>query len=1825
MEGRRTGIAFGVTVLLFVAWGGVESAPPEIVNSDVKILEQTVANVEYTLAQARLEFDQDLYLSQPFLCGHAEEECSHQEVPEGCTLCDLTDSTAACSTDNCCSPLGVDPDYCDNPPDFVKLVEGVPSEVVALREGETKYFRFFVGEEHRCQPFYISARPYYGTVDLYMARLWRAYPTGGGADWRRRTQFFNYGKASLLVCPTHTFYGLGTYTLAVFASVDAEFHVELSFPPADSLPLPPPEESIPCSSVPDSVMNQFAQTLPNGAEKVILCLEDGVTTTINYGGEYRNQLTELILPVPKGCHTLSIAVTTPYGGADPDLYCLPTNPNAEVSSSNAAITSYNGYDDQLLIRACFDEDTYVHCANQVFSTGLVDHIWSSTAPVLSQRLADVTPASASFQQGMAAAVGVVQNGAFQACADFASDCNFWISYPLQDPLAYWPPVYNDEVIEGVYTKPYPPEALVEAGLTTVNPRLLVINAFLTKGARRIYSIEEFVQNGTFAVIGVGNVDGEPVILPNDGPRNGLLGSFNEYIPNIAVSNLTVRDMAVECSYDSFLSHKAMVDDQVSKVLTAQGVGAILPAQYTIDSLNAAAPRETCVQAARDLAISDLVNLSIADARFCQYDIDTSPDEFANDPCCNGQLEATACCEYDLYQVSEQLMVENSEVLEADCGIPQCATTFMDDLIRAINNLNDAVQGCASGISSFRGQLGLLREELFDSTVRYCAQEAGLGKLHAGIPCGSDADCPGTLSGCDVANGICAVESREAIENDYLACYAERIPDFVVEYMRENVFEGFDQLVQRGTDKFLEVLRKYYSTTDCVSTTRALDFTQSNRFAFEIPFDFGGITGEDCRAILAWDQGAHFQFRPPIVNEKDARVACPDVQCLGDSCRPNERVCYEFCANDFVEVRVTEESCPDDLRCVLGGEPTDCNGQSECVYCPTDGSDCVLAPFASETECQENTVCVLPSGAVQFGLTDEECEALDASCSEECAGVPTCKAFRPFLDGVCAVNGVPYLVPVAGMVGVSTEEECAALAVELGAPTSYHRCSDYALDECDWGRAGDFSVLDPIKSALECYVDSYGPCPDRESCETTGKCSDYEWHTTIYRDIPAPQVNRLAGVCMNSGYHEREFLEGYPWCWSNDVKAPIGCYPYYFPFFTITEPECTDEIITPDSHLLHQRWMSPATTEEECLADEIGRKGCLLPSTTYEGNVAWLLWLNEDDCECRGGQFRNGYTWSPGRWRGGRVIPLEWRQFEAQREYEWRDDALDLLALENAVIQGLEEQFLYNVKSETLCTSNLISSQLGTVVCDCVGDDAPRDTTCYFTDLSNIGVEVGIQDICAGVERVLKGPSTILRFYEWSVTRGCSLGQLSTLESSWFATSRSSAKVSFQFERKDQPDSLVVNRRGAVVGELVGDGAEVVFEDPEIVQVFEACLLLDELAVAEYEDFYPILDVGFSTDSLDSIVPLDFDVNIVQLQESNFLCSTVQVSQIRDGTDVVRLFPILRVVDWTDVETDYFDDTTEALIYTLAVLYIIDFFLLAIFLGILIRENLRTRKSMPIVAWIAVFFVVLCIFRIVFLFMLVQGEFEDDSLAEYALFEIPTFILFTIVIMANGFWRKLSRKSAFFVNDTDMQLWVMVGIAIFLIWLLYAVVLIIYSEVILDGFDEESPCPGRVAASNKDQEDATRTLSIVYQSVVIFITFILACMFWYSSYKLFKMTSKGVSRAKQFIFRIGALIVSAFMLRCILFLIILAADFESSIYMFITLFLTEVLLMFLIQLEFNKRFYWRIFGGTASRILPSGMNLTMTRGSTGGSQMGSSTPSRSGSASLSTDLSAQMDD
>ena len=377
------------------------------------------------------------------------------------------------------------------------------------------------------------------------------------------------------------------------------------------------------------------------------------------------------------------------------------------------------------------------------------------------------------------------------------------------------------------------------------------------------------------------------------------------------------------------------------------------------------------------------------------------------------------------------------------------------------------------------------------------------------------------------------------------------------------------------------------------------------------------------------------------------------------------------------------------------------------------------------------------------------------------------------------------------------------------------------------------------------------------------------------------------------------------------------------------------------------------------------------------------------------------------------------------------------------------------------------------------------TTCFETEKEQL---MGSYLVCRGLNVTMRGPGSRFQLNENSLlipedsTDICVSILLAAVERNWVTANTAKTSVSFQFQDKKEI-TFVRNSAAQSVGRVIGNGVAVSSTNADVIGHVQLCLAME---LRRETGKYPQLDFGYSNEDLEVVTPLQLqNISIEVIQEVSLVCASFWFYELpifpghEEGTREIIVFPIETVIDPENYDPDYLDSTTEALVYTLAALYLLDFVLLALFLYNMIIEVKTRRNSIPIVAYVACILFVLCIFRICYMFIYAAGGFDDNPLADFAVFEIPTFLLFTTVILALGFWQKLVKQKSFF-STQENKLAIMVVLAIFLVWVMYAVILIVYSEVVLQKEVTESPCPGRVAPSTEHIDDATRTLFIVYQ-------------------------------------------------------------------------------------------------------------------------------------------------
>ena len=711
--------------------------------------------------------------------------------------------------------------------------------------------------------------------------------------------------------------------------------------------------------------------------------------------------------------------------------------------------------------------------------------------------------------------------------------------------------------------------------------------------------------------------------------------------------------------------------------------------------------------------------------------------------------------------------------------------------------------------------------------------------------------------------------------------------------------------------------------------------------------------------------------------------------------------------------------------------------------------------------------------------------------------------------------------------------------------------------------------------MKCFVDKWHPCENQEECENSGHCSDREW-TTIVRSDEHP-VDVQYGACFSSGFYIT-----FRHCWNQYDRPGIGCRDPSI----LVEGDCFDQ---GGQFRDIRAWLTPATSETECRNKDLGRYGCQLPDPEDH-----LVWFDDEQCDCGGGVNDYAWDWSPGVWSNGVSRALHWQEIKPVEKYQWIP-ALSFELLQTWLVAAVEQKFSYVAKSEVICENTYVASSLDTLVCDSCflglhdedhegHEDHEEDDCNHYLTGSRVEEFVGVTSACFDEESFTKSPSSRVTFEKDSLETGCTIMNLSIVSEAWFVNPPPRPSISFEFEEKPTR-GIVLNKKGATVGVLRGAGSVLSFTTLASMKSFTVCLLVREAEDSPKEGRVP--DFGYSVTPTGTIYPLGLqNINVSISFDSEFWCSSIKIADVprsKENENVVRLYPISRDVEYENSDADYTSHKTRALMYTLGVCYCICF---VCFVFYLINFVLLSRRS-EMLGIISVSFVLLCIFRVIFMFGYPNALFEDNELAEFVVFEIPTFLLFSVVIVSIFFWKRLIVRKGFFTSNSH-TLMAVIALGLVCVWSLWIIVTIIYSEVILEE-DGESPCPGRVAPSYDKQEEDTRTLTIIYQSLIISVTFVLASIFCYYSFTLLNQT-KSLSSSKRFVMVIGGVIVLSFFLRSILFIIILAAEFKSSIYMFITLMITEVLVMFFLQLQFN----FSIFGLILKSGTTSGSTQTNTR-------------------------------
>ena len=137
-----------------------------------------------------------------------------------------------------------------------------------------------------------------------------------------------------------------------------------------------------------------------------------------------------------------------------------------------------------------------------------------------------------------------------------------------------------------------------------------------------------------------------------------------------------------------------------------------------------------------------------------------------------------------------------------------------------------------------------------------------------------------------------------------------------------------------------------------------------------------------------------------------RPSCPDLYCLGDTCRFPTYDCgnqWGNCRDEGLEV-ATEENCPVEVSaCNTNAPVSSCDGSFVCAYCPETGPCIEAEGVTTEAECNQLKACYFPDNSMQIGVTEQQCLTVAGKCSEPCYGQSCRPAFAEYQKGVCQLD------------------------------------------------------------------------------------------------------------------------------------------------------------------------------------------------------------------------------------------------------------------------------------------------------------------------------------------------------------------------------------------------------------------------------------------------------------------------------------------------------------------------------------------------------------------------------------------------------------------------------------------------------------------------------------------------------------------------------------------------------------------------------------------------------------------------------------------------------
>ena len=1183
----------------------------------------------------------------------------------------------------------------------------------------------------------------------------------------------------------------------------------------------------------------------------------------------------------------------------------------------------------------------------------------------------------------------------------------------------------------------------------------------------------------------------------------LLGSVTNVDgePLVGVYSIKKRQNENICDYYKFkevstLYSSILKEYKESKFLAKPEDGGVFSAPYRFYALKYNSIISNCIQFINQFFEEEIIETTVKSTA-CTRSLEDI--EFANDPCCSlSQSWKEGCVPRDISinKVSLSVIKNDDNALLDQCSNGDCVQTYLQDYSKL--TLGNPCQEV----------LTVYNDKVSNSIqlLRNCKKSVfGVDKDAVGpIFCVSDHDCPnGTL--CDITTNSCPVD-RLIQEKQYLDC----------------IFNGLDVLSRQDLLDLVEA-----SNVDELliwfkqASWLPLCLKPNNRGGlYEKEKNIGGLLCGCWNPLI--DGSDDFEL-DTCWNKcyKDYAYAIVTFNSLWPL--------FGLCANEFI--------CNWDSTLCLGKSGSECeslcNTGDTCMLCFDDQHCIEYSSITDPDICVNTNACIAPeplprikTNTIAININEATCNATYSKCDRYCID-PICKSTINSAGGVC-FNSLFDETTCTTNSGVFTDNICYfEQATTTNACTTINNqnvfgsCSSLTTQQCLECSGNGNCIF--TNNAPKCQLEIYRECSKTE-CEQAGVCQGEEYLIDV-------TSNRYGGCIVPK-------LEPYSSSVINicpDGNKAIG-------------KECINlGISTPSACTnIGGTWTFPSITVNQCNSHE----GCYerLLDTLYQVfDLRGYSPKTETNCKMTGGQWKNMYTWLPARWSPPSMRHLKWTSKSSSATEEIVPERINFQAIYQFVVNEIVGQYVgTSLQSDMLCQFSQEQNVLSTVSCNCLSDNED-----CFEGSQTVPTSTG--QVCGFENRNVDGTYYHLHFTQESVELSdCATIIVSAISSEWFKSDK--ITLASSFARFKEPEKYpAYNEHDIIVGALLNDGVDIAISGG-LVFDFQLCFDISD-SIYDDNSKYSVYDFGIPNSDRDKVQVLDIQVNKID----NTVCSNIKTTTTSKNTTTHYLyFPIIRQISFDNTKEILFNKSTEGMLYTLAVLFLICSILgVSLFLFSTIRSASGNGKLkfnfVVLVGSLLAFNVIRCIY-----FFLVTAGISSSTL-DYILVVLPTFLYFTAFSQIMIIWIILNTQSISISTNYNKLISIAVLVTNVALYSLFIIIVVVF-----DVSEEKKPdqCGNRFI--NEITNSVQLAVSLAYAIIIAFFFLVIGTLSFVFGFKLFQQmqaTSKALNMAANSssskTLNLAIISFISFLLHCIFILVLVSISKPVVIFNFIAIIITEI--------------------------------------------------------------------